>query len=894
MKKTQVGLLLLAALLTYSLWTAYQERLNSPEERARHALVDGERLAGEGRPGAAAQALYPVLFRSDDLGSQAKEQFVKLLASDTLREAPGQELPALVRRAAIYQTADPTLVPDLLERVLEAADAHASAMPLVAEAIVSEVHFLADEANYDGVTATRLRLLESMNAEQAATMEGAVALGRVHARRGDAAAARTALEPVRGELGSGEGARILGQLDYYADQLDAAYPLLKAYVSANIDELNRVDAAWRSRYDEIWNDASTQFDAGELPDSFYREYDNADKAGRNQLFNAQVDEFAAMDAELVELQYRYDEKRHAAGVALDLGQLLALRGQTAASPEVRQATFEEAREILMSVSEFMGGSDGYRLNLGKVNYWLGSPDEGKEQFEALLEANDRSVESLYGLSDVLRDLGETAEARLLLDEAYEKAEEPSYRYAIASLRGILSQTLDEKLAWYERGDPDEPYSQANLGDIRGDIAARDGDLDTAAAAYRSAIDTYAAIDDEEQTANNMSLLYGKLFEITGELADYREGVRLIGKAADSSPNDPIVLINAATALFSAAATEVLAEHVDLGTLRSTGTLRMLRFLFADEAGRVQWVERVLQVPEFDNAERLARRALLLSPSSPDAYQLLMTRALFARDLEALTELETRAAEVDIDHSDAIEAQRRYTAGEADDVDGPSARKMVDNRRRMLERAERANAVTAAVSRTRLASGLRVQTNYDQSVDNDEIVLLAEAAHAQAPSNATRGALVAALAHRGLSRLAAADPDYAGFVARLKRKVSTLGLVAASFDKRAAKTEALLADADIRRALELHRDYLRANPIAVGGHAWRLMKAFDADFATEMAATFADSQYVQTEERVIALLYPSSLESTLTLAWLHEALGDTEASARVRANYAQINGNDDAG
>ena len=52
----------------------------------------------------------------------------------------------------------------------------------------------------------------------------------------------------------------------------------------------------------------------------------------------------------------------------------------------------------------VGDSDEFKLNMGKVNYWLGKQDEGKKLLDDILQRNAGDFHVKYAVARTLRDV----------------------------------------------------------------------------------------------------------------------------------------------------------------------------------------------------------------------------------------------------------------------------------------------------------------------------------------------------------------------------------------------------------------------------------------------------------------------------------------------------------
>ena len=108
--------------------------------------------------------------------------------------------------------------------------------------------------------------------------------------------------------------------------------------------------------------------------------------------------------------------------ALDLGMVTLQRAQSMKDPG------RAPRRIGAGGKDIPGHSrDGRENRTNTCSTWArfttgsASRRKARQEFDKLLAKHQRKAEILYALANVLRDLGASAEARKLMEEAYEKS-----------------------------------------------------------------------------------------------------------------------------------------------------------------------------------------------------------------------------------------------------------------------------------------------------------------------------------------------------------------------------------------------------------------------------------------------------------------------------------------
>ncbi len=276
--------------------------------------------------------------------------------------------------------------------------------------------------------------------------------------------------------------------------------------------------------------------------------------------------------------------------ALDLGIALLRRGQGMADPAVRRDELGKAEKVFLAVRGQAGGQSD--LFLGQVYYWMGKEAEGKKRFDQVLASQNRSYEVLMMAAKLLREVGLVQEARALVEEGYGKGPDQAKKQDAAHFRALMDKDLDDRITWLSRANQGEPNVKADLAVARANRAQRDGNDKEAAQQFREAIKTYETMPVNASTLNNSSIPYYGLYRTTGDRAALEKNLENLDKAVALQPGDSILVMNASGSTMRAAFTDLIGSAIDLKALKREGGLDLLEYLYADEAGRGKYMERV--------------------------------------------------------------------------------------------------------------------------------------------------------------------------------------------------------------------------------------------------------------------------------------------------------------
>lgn len=862
------NLALLAAVIGLcglGIWNSYTD---TPEYRARQAIADAESLAAAGETLPAAKAFRRTAYSAPPKESaQAVAGFLGLL-DKALESGSPEETEGLVREAAEWRRegASAPAMPQLKTAGPAAAGRVGETDWKTGLTLLDllEPEF-DDRKQYD---AAAKPVLERLAAKAGDDPGPAVRLAVIAENAGDLEGCRKLLAPYVKRLGVTEGARILGRL-YAADgKLEEAHDLLVPYTEAKLARLHEAEKAFETAAGAAQERVLQALRSGAGDPTFYTRYQAADEAGKQELVTEHISKAISADPAVEVARRALARDAAVVPAALDLGIVLLRRGREMADPEARKREMERAERTFLAVRGVAGDSDGYRMSLGQVYYWLGKPAEGRKLFDETLAAANRSPNVLLGVAVILREVGSPAECRTLAEEAYNKAPDDAGRHGAANLRFVVAVDLDDKIAWLERSNPKDTDVQASLEESRGQKAVREGREADAEAHYRKALELHARLPVTATTLNNGALIRLALFQVTGNRSDLDQGLAMLDKAVSLKADNSIVLINAADAAADAAMREVVGAAIDLRALKYPPGNWMCNFLYDGSAGRAGVIKTVKAHPAWAKAGTYLNRASVLAPKSARIARELADTRYLEGDVEALTRL---LARLEADPPDLTEEAADFAEMLDGSQDAKRTAELAVSSARIAEALKRCRPVggaTLAVAAVMNAGALTAVRTYGRPFDPDAAVKLAEEAHAAAPSWSTRETLASLLMVRAEARLSAKSPELAAVVAKCRRFLSPMDLLTALAGRPGPVREAILADPDVVRAAALTAESVRAVPENASSQDWALLKAARPEDPAVAAAEKAirEGKAAAVHRRITRLLSPYSAPAALGRYW----------------------------
>lgn len=856
------AIVLVISLAAWSAHTAspeYQDGRRLAQARAAQAAGDPAAAV----PGYAAVARGATTHRAAAAGALAAlpAQAAGLAADDGLR------LLEVLRREAI----PPLALPGLDQASVAFARAHGATAPRQALAALDQAAPRAEGA-LDG---EREALLETLVKAEPQEARWASQLAERLDARGERPRCEELLAPHATTLAGLEGARILGSIRAGQGRHDEAHLLLVAYCEPRLKRLKTVEAQWEKVQKERFDSAIAALDQGAAGPVWYNRYKAADEAGQRTMVMEWVHDRLKGDQAIARAEEALREAAAVVPTALELGIVALHRARRQADPAAQKAGLEAAEKVFLSIRGVAGESDEYALFYAQVCWWLDRRADGRAEFDRLLERRQRVPEALVAVAQALRQLGADSEMRALTDEAWKTAKSDEDRWRVASLRAHSPRDADDALLWLSRCNPAQPDHAVELAAARGHKAIADGDDAAARRHYETALAGYRELPRTAATLNNAALVAFALAGVTGERAPLAEGTRLLEEAYGLAPAETILQANLVQRLVAMGVADAIGDTVDQAALRRVGDDDLLDYCGADGEARRALAQRLLASEPVRRALAINDRLIVQFARSPSTWHLPARLFVFAGDATALRTLRDRLRTADLDLATQADEARRLAAGERDAQAQRECAALLARDRRL---AAGLTGGTAAVHAALMAEHLMAAVRCGTTVDADEVVALAERAHAAAPSVGTRGTLARALLLRAGLRHAATDAGVRGRRERARRMIDegTLGATLAE------AAPAFAADADVRRAADALAEAARLFPARVRPWHHALLAAVRHPDADSLRPLLADGTAVAVDVEIDGLLTPWAPGPVLEAAWLRAAAGDAQGAREVRA------------
>lgn len=614
------------------------------------------------------------------------------------------------------------------------------------------------------INAVEIPLLQALIATEPQNPQPVSDLAQVYERDGNSAAGEALLIAHQNNLGETEGARILGQLYYSRGDMEAAYPLLDHYTAGRLKRLQVVQQEYFDANQRSWNNGIQYLDRGNAPQSWYKQYDKCkDDAAKQQMINEYMTGYLAKDAALQKKLAAFKRAAEVVPVALDLGIARLAHAQSLADPVKRKNELLEIEQLFLQMEAVAGESDDYHLFYGQVCYWLGKREEGRKQFDDLIVNNDRAPQVLIAVAQRLREIGETAEALQLGEEAYAGATDEELKKSCAQFLSMVAETSEAKAKWLQLADPNDTSFSLNKIWIEILQASENGDTSLATSRAKALLDTAGKLPKSASNLNMMGLANQTLFQISGDAACLKEAQTMLAEACALKPKDSILLTNRIEVLRMALYLNQFGAQQKFYLLQQYPDLDQENWHYRTKVEFDLLAEKIHNDPLYKDLLACSQRLVTLAPSDTDAWARLYALHMLVNDFNGQRDVVQRRRAAAIDLQADVESVKKHFAGESNEImRTAAAERLAAINAQLGPPSSNFNAPTRALLLHDYVDVALDYANYGLQFDAGLVIARAEECLRQKPSHRAQKLLQRAHAFRCLTDLAGRTPAVGDF------------------------------------------------------------------------------------------------------------------------------------
>jgi tetratricopeptide (TPR) repeat protein len=857
-----------------------------PENVAKRQLAAADQLAAAGNY---AEAAYE--YQSLAVGKSAQQNVAISRLQDWLKSPPGNA--TTQAKHTVWQAA---VALDQMGRwnqeqlplhvlAMEFAEECAEKDPKLAIKLIDEAEPLMVDPK---IAAPRKRkVLEQIHERLPSDLEVTSQLALALEQEDQMEKCEVLLVPQIDKLADTEGARILGQHYVNQGKYDEAYSLLSDYCQSRLPHYREAEKAFTDAIKAAQQAAFDELKKKGKGDPLYERYQRASEQEQEEI----VDEFigSALKHDPLVARRRGELRRQSrvVPVALDFGVVQLHRAQAIADAQLRKAELQLAEETFLAIGNAVGDSDEFKLNMGKVNYWLGKHDEGKKLLDDILQRNAGDFRVKYAVARTLREVGAERESRELIEKLYNEEKNEDNKFLAAEYRSLLRKDLDDEILWLSRARPGNPSVKASLCLARGNKALMDGDESAAERELRQAAELYVSFPENAGSLNDAALCYNGLFHLLGKVEDISQAARLLEKAVALKPDDSTLMINAASQQLDLAMAQVTAGKIDPRVVRLGGRYSAPALLYRDSDSRQQMLKEFKQTPAVTKSMQYFERSILLAPKRRTNYAEAEDLYDMLDDVAAQERLLRQIREAQPDTRETIEDLLKSISGKDDEKNSKlfaghetKLRRLVDHWRAAGPSAERQASLAAALTITANALIGKSALKNQQSSPDDVVRVAEEAVQVHGSSMADR-TLVSAYLFRAHTQLAKSNRDYQRLADPLRRLLPPYSILALGLEEKSIRP-AILAHADFKRAVPLIQQNIERFPKTGSAEYWMLMRYIDPSASEAAAQRVRDDQSSALDSQIGLLLNPASPYQALSESWRLRCEGkEAEAKAPLQ-------------
>lgn len=774
----------------------------------------------------------------------------------------------------------------------KAVEAHRAEKPAECRALLKAVDPLIVKAKDPGesrkwVTTVSRELLESAVALPNPSVDVVVDLAMVLEEEGELERCETILQQRKDELGTTEGARILGQIYSRRSDVDNAYALLMPYMQVRLDRLKEVNESLESMYESAQQTAINALQNGQAPESFYTRYDAASEEQQGQMVGEFIMARVESNSTIKDLQAQIMELSGAIPAAIDLGILQLQRAQQESDANKRKQELEQAEKTFLAVRGQLGETDTYRLFLGQVYFWMDRQDEGRELFDKLLEENT-SDEIQLQVASVYRQVGSVNEARELCEKVYEFSTVEKSRKQAAGLRAVMHTDVEDQIQWLSRGEQDTLIAKINLNWAKAQQAMQNGKDKEAIDLLRTVVAAYANSPETAAELNNEALAWFSLAELAEEPASFDRGLEKMERAMSLDPKNSLLLRNSTDKILQAAVRDVMKDKMDLAALRVEESIDLLDYVFTDKAGAMEIAAALQQHPGFRKSIENYEKLTVLAPRSVAGWMALNRIYSFLDDDEKLKSMATRLQQADLEMTDNARQLDKLKSGELDDRYKSHCENAIEANQNVIDERQTKADLTFTV-----AAGERIDANslidtIDGTVDHGADAELATFAFDAAPSQAMTRRIASTHAAAILNDLKAKSDVCRQFDKRHGRilQVETLLLMGLQLDRSLIpETKKHPRYAAFVEAVSRHQQNF---PLHNSATRYLLMNVLsEKDIADEHKRRLLELDMIPVYRQIQTKLYPFAPSALMDSFWTHTLRKSSDEAAATLKLLAKI-------
>lgn len=685
------------------------------------------------------------------------------------------------------------------------------------------------------------------------------------------------LAPLKKELKTTEGAKILGSIYFQKGLYSQSYEVLKPYFDSGLNKFHAAESQYKSTYKQVSEQASNALNSGQAGAAWESRYEKASKEEQLNMVDDYIYNYISKSPSFIKAREKINECSEIIDVAIQLGiALLNIANQS--EPEEKTKRLLEAEKIFISVQGTASNSDDYILTYGEILFWLNRPKEGEIQFNNYLTKYKNDAMSLNIIADKYKSIGNLAKARELFEKGYSVAKNKEEKEEIAGGRAAIPTDLDDRIQWIEKCNQGNFYTKASLLSCKGQKKLNEGDNKEAEKFYKEALEVYEKIPDDATKLNNMSLTVSQLFEISYNTDYLKKSAELLKKSRDLDPKSTTILVNYANAVYKLLTLEEIPKEINIKKILGNFALDQAYFNISTQADKDLDNKRLIENPNFSKCIHQYEQLAVLAPQDKNSHFMLYHLLSISEDLEQIKKLQKNISSIEFNFSDYKKNCQDFYSNK----DKEKYLELVNNGIKQFEN------IKIDLLNPNDPSDIILNCDYNEyfiskdvygniSPDFSKIISFLEQSYKIKQREYVLKQIRQFSLYQGLNDIYISNESYKKEVDKFKSFKYSISHFAYYMRKHPEQKSLFLENKNIARALECITQQLNNFPKSLNISGAMLLISFDMDKENKIRNQFLKNIFLGPDIEINNILYPLSYDNILEKYFYLILLGNTKAA-----------------
>lgn len=335
------------------------------------------------------------------------------------------------------------------------------------------------------------------------------------------------------------------------------------------------------------------------------------------------------------------------------------------------------------------------------------------------------------------------------------------------------------------------------------------------------------------------------------------------------PEDSLLLRNSTDVILQAAVRDVVKDKLDLKVLKASESLRLIGYLYEDEAQFEEIAEGLRNHPGIRRATENFEKLTVLAPRSTHGWTQLQSIYGYLDDDERLKKMAKRLEDADLDQTDSDRNYQVLKNGEMDDVYRSHSNTSAEFNRQVVANRRANPDATFAVAVGEQIDAHTMLTLLGDTVDLDADATLAVSAHEAIPCSGLNQKITATHFAVVLHSTKTQSTECSQLCEQYGRVLSTEVLLLLSLQKDKSLVEKVRQHprySALIQSIQLRMQHFPENASAT---RYLLMQMLSENsIAAECRKRLLDDDMVSVKRRLVTILTPMARSPLMDNFWFY--------------------------